>query len=673
MNNLICPITQLPFTDPVSTIDGQTYERSAIEEWFSRGNDTSPATGQHLSSKRLIPNLALKQLIQGDATLDTTGRMMMMVEQEEEDIPKLTVRQNSKNGTRFLATTKDKLLPVSIVLVLDVSGSMNENASTGKPGSESAKFTRLELVQHSALCIIDLLGSNDTLSIVTFSDSANTILPWTAMTGEVEMKRNQGLINQMDGKERARQCIHSITAGGGTNLWAGIECAYKMTPRPNVHTSIIVLTDGQPSTTPDRGYKEAMLSLVRPTATLHMCGFGYQLATDLLCELAEYGGGIFNFIPDGSMVGTVFIHFLANIKLTLFTAVEVCFGTEHPFLRIQLGSIRKDIPRHFLVQVVKVFSNGKEVPFTLEQAEFEPQIPVQFFTTLDDAMIVAREGDREKAYRIMVEYSKTLPPGPLRDDIFHLSSEKGQICKAFDAWKSWGYPYLSAIMFAHTREQKVNFKDESMKAYTTPAFEAFCEAGMTIFAAIPPPKGAVTRARRRGGGGGVSMRAMASVSAGCFSPGSMVLLEDGNVVAMESVKKGMRLKGGFEVECVVEYPGFTVTYMVSDALSLTQWHPYRLNSTEEWRFPLVISYRFLECDKVFNLVLKSGHYVETPSGRQAVTLGHGMNDGPVISHPYYGTRKCIDDLMKLPGYDEGRVIVNKVSRDVKSGLVCKME
>jgi hypothetical protein len=31
--------------DPVSTLDGHTYERASIEEWL-RANDTSPSTGE---------------------------------------------------------------------------------------------------------------------------------------------------------------------------------------------------------------------------------------------------------------------------------------------------------------------------------------------------------------------------------------------------------------------------------------------------------------------------------------------------------------------------------------------------------------------------------------------------------------------------------------------------
>ena len=59
----ICPITAEIMTDPVSTLDGFTYERAAITEWL-RTNDTSPFTGVKLESKMLIPNSTVRCLLQ---------------------------------------------------------------------------------------------------------------------------------------------------------------------------------------------------------------------------------------------------------------------------------------------------------------------------------------------------------------------------------------------------------------------------------------------------------------------------------------------------------------------------------------------------------------------------------------------------------------------------------
>ncbi len=62
-----CPIMCELMKEPVLCMeDGQTYERCAIEQWFSRpGAKTSPSTGATLASTTLAPNYALKSLIAG--------------------------------------------------------------------------------------------------------------------------------------------------------------------------------------------------------------------------------------------------------------------------------------------------------------------------------------------------------------------------------------------------------------------------------------------------------------------------------------------------------------------------------------------------------------------------------------------------------------------------------
>jgi len=49
--------------DPVSTVDGNTFERVAIVQWFANGHITSPLTGASLGSTALVPNHFLKQAI----------------------------------------------------------------------------------------------------------------------------------------------------------------------------------------------------------------------------------------------------------------------------------------------------------------------------------------------------------------------------------------------------------------------------------------------------------------------------------------------------------------------------------------------------------------------------------------------------------------------------------
>ena len=60
--DLLCPITNQIFFDPVLTCDGISYERKAIEQWLLKYN-TSPVTNLALESKDLIPNLLVKNLV----------------------------------------------------------------------------------------------------------------------------------------------------------------------------------------------------------------------------------------------------------------------------------------------------------------------------------------------------------------------------------------------------------------------------------------------------------------------------------------------------------------------------------------------------------------------------------------------------------------------------------
>ncbi|EER05571.1 hypothetical protein Pmar_PMAR011602 [Perkinsus marinus ATCC 50983] len=75
LDGMLCPISQLIMRDPVCTVDGHSYERSAIEAWFRNQEvaglrHSSPMTGETLPTSTLIPNITLKRVI--DDFLDKT-------------------------------------------------------------------------------------------------------------------------------------------------------------------------------------------------------------------------------------------------------------------------------------------------------------------------------------------------------------------------------------------------------------------------------------------------------------------------------------------------------------------------------------------------------------------------------------------------------------------------
>ena len=62
--DFLCPITQCLMRDPVTTSDGQTYEREAITQWFAAGNNTSPITNDPLEDTRVIDAIMARRMIE---------------------------------------------------------------------------------------------------------------------------------------------------------------------------------------------------------------------------------------------------------------------------------------------------------------------------------------------------------------------------------------------------------------------------------------------------------------------------------------------------------------------------------------------------------------------------------------------------------------------------------
>ena len=52
-------------------------------------------------------------------------------------------------------------------------------------------------------------------------------------------------------------------------------------------------------------------------------GFGYDLDSKLLLQLAERLGGMYMFIPDSSFVGTAFVNWIANAMSTMWQLTEM--------------------------------------------------------------------------------------------------------------------------------------------------------------------------------------------------------------------------------------------------------------------------------------------------------------------------------------------------------------
>ncbi|EFR00125.1 U-box domain-containing protein [Nannizzia gypsea CBS 118893] len=229
-------------------------------------------------------------------------------------------------------------VPCDIVLVIDISGSMNSSAPipTGERGGEDTGLSILDLTKHAARTIIETLNENDRLAVVTFCT-------------EVKVAFELDFMNK-ENKSMVLRAINKLYGTSSTNLWHGIKEGLKVltaTPvRENVQ-SLLVLTDGAPNhMCPAQGYvpklRQTLLDHRNSTGSLpliHTFGFGYYLRSPLLQSIAEIGGGIFAFIPDAGMIGTVFVHAVANLFSTFTPQAKLILqGDSSSELRVDLGS-----------------------------------------------------------------------------------------------------------------------------------------------------------------------------------------------------------------------------------------------------------------------------------------------------------------------------------------------
>lgn len=208
----------------------------------------------------------------------------------------------------------------NICFVLDKSGSMGSVISGG--GAESTNLTRLDIAKHSIKTVIDTLGEDDVCSLITYSNDSEILFSQVQMTRQA--------------KDKAFTDIDQIVEGGCTNMWAGIENGLKtlQNSRENYYNQhMFVLTDGALPDIPPGGYISCMRNFKDRNGGFYPCfihtfGFCYDLDSQLLVDISNEGNGMYAFIPDGSMVGTVFINALANAVTTVGQNVKLSIEVE---------------------------------------------------------------------------------------------------------------------------------------------------------------------------------------------------------------------------------------------------------------------------------------------------------------------------------------------------------
>ena len=237
------------------------------------------------------------------------------------------------NHLLLLNLVTDELIvkPSTFVCVLDVSGSMNSSLSLAND-PESSMFSRLDLVKHSVNIIIHCLQPEDSLSLIVFDNNARTILDTTKM--------------DTNGKKAAQKVLYQIVPSGKANLWDGLNQSLDVLNKlnnPAKNKFIVLLTDGEPNCNPQKGILNAFINRLdgQMRGNLHTIGYGYDLDSKLLLDLARCGDGAFMHVPDYSMCNKVFINLLSNCLTTSVQNVRATIQNHNSIIPKWLNSLSR--------------------------------------------------------------------------------------------------------------------------------------------------------------------------------------------------------------------------------------------------------------------------------------------------------------------------------------------
>ena len=302
-------------------------------------------------------------------------------------------------------------------------------------------------------------------------------------------------------------------------------------------------------------------------------------------------------------------------------------------------------------------------------------------------------------------------------------------------YTKFGQHYLPSLAGAHLLQLCYNFKDPGVQHYGGELFSTLRDSMDELFNKLPPPKPSrrivASGNRNSRGGGGASasatpaLQSMASYncsSAPCFPGDALVLCANGESRRMDTLSRGDLVATGMsdatgqygEIDIVVctncKDEKQDLVELKKSGLRVTQWHPIRIKN--QWIFPnaLVengqgVLMKNASCKSIYSILLKKSTHqkdqetnidtqnnaqnnnislststVAPPTsasmiinGVECITLGHGIMNDEVASHPFYGTDLVRTNLTELLNEKNNGVVFltggSCVKRSKSTGLV----
>ncbi|GAB4510676.1 MAG: VWA domain-containing protein [Anaerolineae bacterium] len=279
---------------------------------------------------------------------------------------------------------------LNLTLVLDRSNSMSG--------------TRMEKVKVAAYQIIENLNDDDILSVVSFNDRAEVVVPATTIDDRPALKAKVGVMNPSGGTE--------IFQG----LYAGVQENRKFLG-PRLVNHIILLTDGHTF-----GDQERCIELAVQAASegigISAMGLGHDWNDEFLDELASKTGGNTSYVNSASAVVRFLNDYVRNLVNAFAERIHLSVATDPD---VVLESAFKLSPHPQPVE-----ADGGDIPLGSLQANRPIAVLLQFQlppNLKDGFRYVARlvaQGEilsnKQQKYQMITEFASEVTDRVIDDD-----------------------------------------------------------------------------------------------------------------------------------------------------------------------------------------------------------------------------------------------------------------
>jgi len=622
--HFICPISKKIMVEPITTITGHNYDKSSLLNYFSQFGENTPIPSPHDNSimitKDLFPNISLlREIAEYNKNVTTDVDVSYAIQHNPQNsevdiVVSLTPNTNAHTGKKY------------ITLVLDVSGSMDSGAAEieSGDGEKGFKFSRLDLIKHASKVVSQILTGDDYLSIITYSTEPKVVMDFTPM--------------DIQGKAIANRAILAMKTEGSTMIDKAVQLAFNYFNRfdlPNdANRTILLLTDGEPSDNIEiikQTVKDKMK--ISQNITLSTFIFGNNANSKLLNDMAQNGSGMYSYINDASMIGTVFSNFIANMSNTVINKAKILVhnsNTTNPMYakitntnNITITNLHNGCTRNILYKTKlqpdvdfifefdvitdmssKTYRIINYVDLNIEKVCVQ-NIRAKFIETLLELTSYLSQSynrqardyvDRELAKLITIIKSKLLlyPTNPfllgMLHDLESSNPDEGQVSKGFSKqewFKNWGEHYTLSVIRANWLEETSNYKTPSIAPYASDTFIEIRDKADLIFVSIPPPAPSIKPNDSTAYVQPSAQTYARTFYGGCLD-GECPVDVSGGKKYMSDMQKGdvvIHSKGTSRVKCLVKHhthdeaTEYAVLCKTNEAcvlpLKITKWHPVK--------------------------------------------------------------------------------------------------